>query len=269
MLFRPQYFSRNNNGGCGIVDDDDSSSHSTMEVDVLPKKPLNVIVEEGYEDDDDTCSLTSMESTSTVFTKSASSSSLSSLKSVAFDLDSNEEYDNVGWCFEDCADSWYARGDYAAFRSSTKVEARRAYRSPDHVSYERAVSHAYDCCRDRGSVIEPPHGVVLSDDEKAQLWRFAGEGPTCRTGLEKWLVPSVRRQMSSRKADVVDAVLALQMMSAARMVCDDVAADDDYDGTDLLRQCAEQISRANRLFARANAEALASAISAGDFWCEI
>lgn len=108
----------------------------------------------------------------------------------------------------------------------------------------------YDVCC--ASVYEP-NGSILSVDERRHMNRWAEVAPS-RLGLEKWAIKPIGRDRSNRRHEMVDVVLDMQ---------DSVEGEN---ADELIRQRAESISRASRLFARSVAQAQATALSRDSYY---
>jgi hypothetical protein len=217
--------------------EDDASVSSTLTVERLAHKQLL------EQDDDQSLS-------------SASSHSFSSVKSVRFNSDDNQEYENKDICKEDTEDLWYSNADYKRFKSHTHALAKEVLKSEARnrapFSYERVMLRTYEVCSGH---INEPQGSVLTSDERRHMVRWA-EVATSRLGLEKWAIKSLGRERAIRRVELVDIVLDFQSIG-------------NMDGLDeCIREHCERISRPSRLFAREVALAQAAVIEKDNFEAE-
>lgn len=212
-----------------------------------------------HEEDDcsSVCTARTAESTLSLSTCDASVllSECSSKKSVRFNLQQNESYDNTQICEEDCKDLWYDSVDFKRFKRQQSELAkaivndeRTASVRADSCSYAKVVFRAHEVCRCVVSETYAGDGPILSQAEQGRLSACFRAFPD-RFGLERWAVRSVARERSLRRQEMVDTVLALQEMRG------DTSSTDQF-----VRLSAERISRPSRLYAREVAWALAGSL---------
>jgi hypothetical protein len=171
-------------------------------------------------------------------------------KTVRFNENGNERYNNTQLCKEDCNDSWYSAQEYSHFKSSTKFLAREIARNEKRQKsvncYKRVLERTYEASSGSSSSI-----LTTQEDEKQlEQWMRV---TTCRLGLERLAIRSIAIDRSQRRADIVDTVLELQegMNRNSSNSTKQSSAE-----AEILRQASEEISRTSRLFARHLAVAL-------------
>jgi hypothetical protein len=195
-----------------------------------------------------------------------------SSKTVRFNMDMNEEYENRQLCKEDwCENSWYDSEDYRAFRLATKTSAKSAAASDANYSvssvgpagpsssYETTMVDAY-----RYSCRTGCHASPFFFKQNLRKW--VGESTPSRTGLHKWILPELRREMNSRRSAIIDMVISTQdddMDSCSSSPAVAVPSSYTQDISGWIGENCEMMSRPALTFAQLQAEALASALANG------
>lgn len=197
-------------------------------------------------------------------------------KSVSFNMDMNEEYENRQLCKEDwCENSWYDAEDYRAFKLATKAAAKSLSHSDSHFngsssgscpagpssSYETSMVDAY-----RYSCRTGCHAAPFFF--KRNLRKWVGESSPSRTGLHKWILPELRREMNSRRSAVIDMVISMQyddddMDSSCSSLVAASSSSYAQDISGRIGESCELMSQPALVFAQLQAEALASALANG------
>lgn len=172
-------------------------------------------------------------------------------KTVRFNENGNERYNNTQLCKEDCKASWYTAHEYSHWKSSTKFLAGEIARNEKRLKsvncYKRVLERTYEASSGSSSC-----SILTTQENEKQLEQWM-RVTTCRLGLERLAIRSIAIDRYQRRADIVDTVLELQeeMNRNSSNITTQSSAE-----AEILRQASEEISQTSRLFARHLAVAL-------------
>lgn len=186
----------------------------------------------------------------------------STKKSVKFDLDANEAYDNEVMCKEECEFLWYESADYKYFRRSHKSNAKQIVKENNSsrnlslvFSYKKVIDRIFRLCCGSVSEFDTFQNLLLSSSiataDCQHLSQWLALDDSIHMGLEKFSVPIIAKERSYTRYEVVDAVLDTQ---------EDYSLFSFDERAEIIRKTSETISRPGRLFAQAIAQAQACAL---------
>ena len=203
--------------------------------------------------DSDDASTTSLQSTVTVNATTTHKSRPTTTNrcrrcSVRFEETRNVYYTNDTQSAEDCVPLWYSKTELKRFKAFTISTARAISKTTTtsaflELNYPTVLLMVYDaCCQ---TLTERDHGTPLLSQYEAQQLQLLARVSADRIGLETLAVNAIRRDKQTRRAHMVDAILALQEQMP---VATDLREE-------MMRDVAQSISRAPRYYARCLAEA--------------
>eukprot|EP00527_Entomoneis_sp_CCMP2396_P009901 CAMPEP_0198138464 /NCGR_PEP_ID=MMETSP1443-20131203/1877_1 /TAXON_ID=186043 /ORGANISM="Entomoneis sp., Strain CCMP2396" /LENGTH=225 /DNA_ID=CAMNT_0043800255 /DNA_START=56 /DNA_END=733 /DNA_ORIENTATION=+ len=161
---------------------------------------------------------------------------------VHFNLSENASYDNKQIFKEDCAEHWYRRSDFQAFKSSTIISARdvvffdRDF-SGGWESYRNVIERVYETC-----VESDMETTQVDEDDYDSFVRWVSIKKN-RIGLERLVVRSLGKDKIARRRGIVATVLDIQ-----RDFLQEKGLSKERQEEILSFACRE-ISRPSRLFA--------------------
>lgn len=142
-------------------------------------------------------------------------------KTVHFNEDDNQSYNNTQIYREDCQELWYNADDFAKFKASTKYLAReigrceKLYKSSP-LSYQRVLKRTYAACCKSPCYNDDENSCVLTLEQEKHLQQWL-QVSTSRLGLERVAIRAIAVDKSQRKRDLVVIILELQQQLMSSM----------------------------------------------------
>eukprot|EP00522_Entomoneis_paludosa_P011947 CAMPEP_0172439898 /NCGR_PEP_ID=MMETSP1065-20121228/739_1 /TAXON_ID=265537 /ORGANISM="Amphiprora paludosa, Strain CCMP125" /LENGTH=175 /DNA_ID=CAMNT_0013188657 /DNA_START=209 /DNA_END=733 /DNA_ORIENTATION=- len=164
-----------------ITSESNHSTHSTFAVEQPLKQPLHV-----------------------------SAPQCTSRRTVCFDEDSNEYFDNTtGRAAEDCHETWYTKEDYQQFRSNVRANIRQAQQNQDSTFF-KSIQNLYMASRQVTYVLEDATDL-LSEKLQAKLAQlYVSEDNMDMIGMEYHVVAAIKQDVRQQRQDIQVAVYEIQ-----------------------------------------------------------
>mmetsp|Transcript_13923 Transcript_13923/g.30429 ORF Transcript_13923/g.30429 Transcript_13923/m.30429 type:complete len:202 (-) Transcript_13923:183-788(-) len=126
-------------------------------------------------------------------------------RSVAFDEDNNQYYDNTSRCAEDCAATWFTSADYREFRQTYREQTNQAAASSNF----KAIRDLYLTCTTVNFILEDASEL----GHAAAKVQAAAQSMTSfdLIGMESNLCAAVKKDMRKKRESIQDVVFDIQL----------------------------------------------------------